>query len=225
MGSDWRVESESTFALPKPAARPIMATIPSDFPSMLPDSDWTMADLLDQLGGIPAARVRMRPIPGTATENDVVDIDDRGGPLCELVDGTLVEKPMGYYEAWLAGRILHFISNYLEKHAIGIVTGPDGFYKQTLFPRTRSRPRRNFRPLRTPAWRPRAGCEAIPLHLRPRCQSKYSRLATRSARWIANFKSTSRRERSLFGTSILKRKRRSCTPVPSSTRRLGQTAC
>jgi Uma2 family endonuclease len=75
----------------------------------------------------------MTPYPGTATEKDVIDMDDRGGPLCELIDGTLVEKTMGVYEAWLAGRILYFISSYLESHPIGIVTGPDGFYK--LFPK------------------------------------------------------------------------------------------
>lgn len=99
----------------------------------LPLTDWTVADLLDQLGGIPPERVRMTPCPGTATEKDVIEMDDRGGPLCELIDGTLVEKTMGLYEAWLAGRILHFISSYLEKHPIGIITGPDGFYK--LFPK------------------------------------------------------------------------------------------
>lgn len=98
-----------------------------------PPTDWTVADLLDQLGGIPPERVRMTPWPGTATERDVVEMDDRGGPLCELIDGTLVEKTMGVYESWLAGRILHFISSYLEKHPIGIVTGEAGFYK--LFPR------------------------------------------------------------------------------------------
>ena len=33
-------------------------------------------------------------------------MDDRGGPLCELIDGTLVEKTMGVYESWLACRII-----------------------------------------------------------------------------------------------------------------------
>jgi Uma2 family endonuclease len=110
-----------------------MATIPSDFPSAVPEADWTMADLLYQLGDIPAARVRMRPFPGTATEQDVIDIDDRGGPLCELVDGTLVEKPMGVYESWVATQLIYFIGSYLKEHPIGIVTGSDGFFK--LFPK------------------------------------------------------------------------------------------
>ncbi len=110
-----------------------MATIPSDFPPFFPEPDWTIASLLDQLGGISPQRVRMKPFPGTATEQDVIDMDDRGGPLCELVDGTLVEKPMGVYESWVAAQLIYFIRSYLEKHPIGIVTGSDGFYK--LFPK------------------------------------------------------------------------------------------
>ncbi len=106
---------------------------PSVFSPPLPPPDGTVADLLDQLGGIPPERVRMMPYPGTATEKDVIDMDDRGGPLCELVDGTLVEKTMGLYESWVAMQIVHLISSYLQTHNIGIVTGPDGFYK--LFPK------------------------------------------------------------------------------------------
>ncbi len=45
-----------------------------------PPSYQTVADLLKQLGGVPASRVRMVPTPGTATEKDVVRIHDRDGP-------------------------------------------------------------------------------------------------------------------------------------------------
>ena len=119
-----------------------MATIPTDTtfsPALeppVPRAERTVADLLDQLGGIPPERVHMTPWPGTATEKDVIEMDDRGGPLCELIDGTLVEKTIGYYEAWLAGRILHFISSFLEQHDLGIVTGPDCFLK--LFDQVRA---------------------------------------------------------------------------------------
>ncbi len=57
----------------------------------------TLADLLEQLGGITPDRVRFRPAPGTATEEDVLAI--RHSPerrLCEVVDGVLVEKAMGF---------------------------------------------------------------------------------------------------------------------------------
>ena len=58
----------------------------------------TIADLLAKLGNIPPSRVRLRPFPGTATEQDVIDIEAREGRLCELVDGVLVVKTVGFDE-------------------------------------------------------------------------------------------------------------------------------
>ena len=52
-------------------------------------------------GGILPRRVRFRPLPGTATEEDVIKIHDREHRLVELVDGVLVEKVMGYWESVL----------------------------------------------------------------------------------------------------------------------------
>ena len=67
------------------------------------EQDQTVADLLDRLGGIPASRVRLVPTPGTATEQDVIDVHDRTNRLCELVDGVLVEKVMGFDESSVLG--------------------------------------------------------------------------------------------------------------------------
>ena len=61
-----------------------------------------LADVLQQLAGISPRRVRFRPAPGTATEEDVIKIRDRERRLFELVDGVLVEKVMGYWESALA---------------------------------------------------------------------------------------------------------------------------
>lgn len=55
----------------------------------------TLKDLLEQLGGIPPSRVLLRPALGQATEADVIAIGRSENRLCELVDGVLVEKPMG----------------------------------------------------------------------------------------------------------------------------------
>lgn len=80
----------------------------------------TVAQLLERLGGIPAYRVRWQPYPGTAIEKDLIAIMD--GPerrLCELVDGTLVEKVMGFFEGRLSGLIFYFIEKYLEEHNLG----------------------------------------------------------------------------------------------------------
>lgn len=86
----------------------------------------SVAELLKQLGDILPHRVRWQPYPGTATEKDVLaalEWPDRR--LCELVDGTLVEKPMGFFEARLAGLILHFIESFLDNNDLGFCLGAD----------------------------------------------------------------------------------------------------
>ncbi len=84
----------------------------------------TVADVLKRLGGIPASRVRWHPSPGTATERDLIAIVD--GPdkrLCELVDGSLVEKAVGQYESRVAVILAHFIETYLDTHDLGVCFG------------------------------------------------------------------------------------------------------
>ena len=92
----------------------------------------TIADLLARLGDIPAERVRSRPAPGTATERDVIAVHDRENRLCELVDGTLVEKVMGFDESIYAVHLAASLLNYLETHDLGQVVGADGMMR--LFP-------------------------------------------------------------------------------------------
>lgn len=96
------------------------------------DNGVTIADLLKRLGNIPAARVRLYPTPGTATEKDVIKVLDRENRPCELVDGTLVEKPMGYEESEIAATIIILLGSFVRRHKLGIVTGPDGTIR--LFP-------------------------------------------------------------------------------------------
>ena len=105
----------------------------SAIPIPVPRTEWTVAQLLDQFGGVPPERVHLAPVPGTATEEDLLEMGAQTGRICELIDGTLVEKTMGYFEAWLAGEILFLIRSYLAQHDLGIVTGPDGCLR--LLPR------------------------------------------------------------------------------------------
>lgn len=88
--------------------------------------DATVADVLKQLGDIPPRRVRMNPSPGTATERDLLAVLDHTNRLCELIDGTLVEKPMGILESCLAGDLIRLLGNFVVKHDLGIITAPDG---------------------------------------------------------------------------------------------------
>jgi Uma2 family endonuclease len=86
----------------------------------------TVADLLEELGGIPASRVLVDPAPGTATENDVIAVEARDGRLCELVNGVLVEKTMGYEESRLALELATFLGLYLRHNDLGALAGADG---------------------------------------------------------------------------------------------------
>ena len=93
--------------------------------SVLP-ADWTVADMLTHLGGIPLERIRMYPPPGMATEKDVLESESRSNRICELIDGVLVEKTMGYLESLLAVEIIYLIKTYLSTHDLGVVLGEGG---------------------------------------------------------------------------------------------------
>ncbi len=86
----------------------------------------TWEDRLADLGHVPASRILVEPPPGMAACADVVRIREVQGKICELIDGTLVEKAMGWSEAILAGILLQWLNNYLDSHPLGIATGPDG---------------------------------------------------------------------------------------------------
>ena len=92
-------------------------------------NDMTVADLLERFGPMPVGRIRTNPVPGTATEQDVIDIEARESRLCELVDGVLVEKTVGIYESYLALRLGHLLAGFVEQHRLGIVVGADGMMR------------------------------------------------------------------------------------------------
>jgi len=89
----------------------------------------TWEDRLTDLGNVPAARVRSELAPGAATVEDVVRLRNDERRLFELVDGTLVEKAMGWQESLLTGILLQWLNNYLDQHRIGVATGPDGLMR------------------------------------------------------------------------------------------------
>ena len=90
-----------------------------------------VAELLRRLGRIPASRVRLQPPPGTATEKDLVRINESKfkTAICELVEGTLVEKPMGWHESQIAGLIIHAILSFTQPRKLGKVLAPDGMQR------------------------------------------------------------------------------------------------
>lgn len=86
----------------------------------------TFADLHRRLGEVPLDRIRMKPAPGTATEEDLLRAPK---PICELIDGVLVEKAMGFKEAILAGVLVRLMGTFADDNDLGVVAGADGPYR------------------------------------------------------------------------------------------------
>ena len=89
----------------------------------------TLADLLERLGDVPLDRVRFHPFPGTATEEDVTAIQDLEGRSCELVDGVLVEKPVGLRESILAIALASLLRAFVVPRNLGLISGEAGTMK------------------------------------------------------------------------------------------------
>ncbi|MCZ2343447.1 MAG: Uma2 family endonuclease [Bacteroidales bacterium] len=84
----------------------------------------TVATLLHELGDIPAGRIRISPPLGQAT---IADLSRPLNHRCELIDGTLVEKAVGWEESFLAGWLLSELNRIVLAHNLGVVTGEQGF--------------------------------------------------------------------------------------------------
>jgi Uma2 family endonuclease len=97
--------------------------------ALAPSNPRTVDELLHQLGDVPASRVRLNPAPGHATVQDVIDVHQNERLLCELVDGTLVEKPMGYRESMIAGALIALLRAFVIPRNLGIVTGESSMMK------------------------------------------------------------------------------------------------
>ncbi|WP_425614856.1 Uma2 family endonuclease [Anatilimnocola sp. NA78] len=90
----------------------------------------TLADLVSRVGDVPLSRIRIPPFPGSATEADVLRLEASADKrLCELVDGVLVEKTMGFPESLLAVFLSCVIGNFVAQHKLGIVAGSDGMVR------------------------------------------------------------------------------------------------
>lgn len=86
----------------------------------------TLDDLIHELGDVPAHRVLMQPLPGTATERDLLRLVEVEKILVEMVNGTLVEKPVGWIEGILGMAIGSAVREFVKKHNLGTVSGADG---------------------------------------------------------------------------------------------------
>jgi hypothetical protein len=120
---DVRLNAEYTFGIAR-REKSLMAQA-----TVGPPTIKTMADLQTRLGGIPLDRIWFRPAPGTAAERDVIEAEARENRLCELVDGTLVEKAVGFEESRLAGELMYLVKAYLRQNDLGIAVGEAGMMR------------------------------------------------------------------------------------------------
>ncbi|HEV3341322.1 MAG TPA: Uma2 family endonuclease [Pirellulales bacterium] len=97
-----------------------------------PPTVLTITALAELFGDLPAWRIRNVPAPGTATEDDVLEIEQREDRLCELVNGVLVEKTVGYEESCLTVELITLINSFVKAHKLGKASGPNGMMR--LFP-------------------------------------------------------------------------------------------
>lgn len=80
-------------------------------------------------GDVPLDRIVTDPPPGTATEDDLLRMVEREDRLVELIDGTLVEKPVGSEESLIAVNLSTALVMFAKPRKLGVVYGPDATLK------------------------------------------------------------------------------------------------
>ncbi|QJW96511.1 Uma2 family endonuclease [Frigoriglobus tundricola] len=84
-----------------------------------------LGELLNRLGGVPPERICLDPFPGTATKRDLLRKHGQPRKLYELVEGTLVEKPMGHVESIVAAELVALLGTFVTRYELGYFTGAD----------------------------------------------------------------------------------------------------
>jgi len=100
--------------------------------TLAPPKFQTLEDVLNRVGHVPANRILLHPTPGTATEADLFDQKIIGVRVCELVDGILVEKPMGFKDDGIGIWIICLLWEYLRENNHGHLSGAQGPIKLKL---------------------------------------------------------------------------------------------
>ena len=86
----------------------------------------TAADWVRDLGDVPLERIIFNPRPGFATEDDAIRKIDAERQLCELVEGTLVEKGTGFVESMIALKLSQLLLTFVDARRLGVVAGESG---------------------------------------------------------------------------------------------------
>jgi len=97
--------------------------------STTPFAPQNVAELVAHVGDVPGSRILLSPAPGSATEADLIRACEKEKRLCELVDGTLVEKAMGAIESYLAIVLCEYLSRFVRENDLGILLGEAGMLR------------------------------------------------------------------------------------------------
>ncbi len=84
---------------------------------------------LRSLGNVPPHRILLDPPPGMATVADVIRLAHHDNRGVELVEGTLVEKPVGLRESVIAGTVLTLLNIVVRPAKLGFVSGEQGMIR------------------------------------------------------------------------------------------------
>jgi Uma2 family endonuclease len=106
--------------------------VATEEPTLCVTERYTLADLIDRLGGVSLDRILARPAPGTATEEDLLEAERGCDRIYELVDGVLVEKALAFRESIRALALGALLREFVIPRHLGVITGADGTMR--LFP-------------------------------------------------------------------------------------------
>jgi Uma2 family endonuclease len=84
------------------------------------------AEWLASLGNVPVERIVFDPWPGTATEANLLLYAERDKKLCELIDGTLVQKTYSFWDGVIASHAIATVGIFAREHDLGIVLAGNG---------------------------------------------------------------------------------------------------
>ena len=99
-------------------APPDRSSSPADHPV------WTAEELVRHFGPISLDRLSRHPVPGSGTEQDLLEFEGRTERrLYELYDGLLLEKGMGSYESFVAVKLCTILWNFISPRKLGVVLG------------------------------------------------------------------------------------------------------
>jgi hypothetical protein len=89
--------------------------------SPLPQPDWSIEQLCQHFGGVPADRILLDPAPGTATEEMLLHLDSKRGYPLELLDGVGIDRIPGFRASALTTQFLCRLMDFLSGDNRGII--------------------------------------------------------------------------------------------------------